>query len=580
MRRLHTERSKELIEQYHAFNEDYPMNHCFEWNRTIVPQLIYARPTCKVSECGHQNKETELVSLGVKNLLGHPEWGFVETMQAIAYDQQFDFGSAFIYGEPTPDWEGDPSMQPFWPTIRRVSPRMYIRDARAPEFGGRPRHEGHMCIAYRDELLNKTNARGEPMYDAKAIEACTAGAGMDQMRQDLTAEGTQVPDDSDIIVFYELYFHDTKTWVTLGWGADESQFLRVTPSRSAYGCPAGGPYVMFGTYPGIDQVYPVPNLAVTKWMVEDINTHRRTIRDDAAKAKRFVVVNAGSDQVIQAISTAPGSSVLSIPGFNGILTEAEIGGPAKESFEYAAFTTEKLDRLSGLTEVARGNVQANTTATAVAQAGSFTDASINHAKRVFIHQTAVSLSKVADLLMHWADVRFPITIEDPNGNGSVRVDFNGGMVDPSPMPWRSRVTVEIEPYSQEYVNQAQLRADMTAFFQGALQIMQAAQMNPAIKPQPMIDDLAQTLNIPQAARKYFNIDMLNAQQALAQMQMGQMAATAMTPPGMLPGGPGGPGGPPGGGPPQQRNQGGPGARHPGLPPGRPGGMVRQTAPMG
>ena len=60
--------------------------------------------------------------------------------------------------------------------------------------------------------------------------------------------------------------------------------------------------------------------------------------------------------------------------------------------------------------------------------------------------------------------------------------------------------MEIEPYSQGYVDQTQLRQDMTEAFQMVLAIMQAAAMDPTLKPEPMINDLLQTLNIPRPRR--------------------------------------------------------------------------------
>ena len=146
--------------------------------------------------------------------------------------------------------------------------------------------------------------------------------------------------------------------------------------------------------------------------MEDINKHRRSIRDDAAKAK-VCGGQRGSDQGYQTITTAPGSSVLAIPGFNGILQEAEIGGPAKESVAYTEVMTANLDRMSGLSNVARGDLQSSTTATAVFAGWGLTSSGMRRAKSRFLHKTADALAKVADLIMHCPDVRFPVSINDP-----------------------------------------------------------------------------------------------------------------------------------------------------------------------
>ena len=71
----------------------------------MVSQLVFSRPTCRVTEGGHVSDQTEMVGVGLKNLIGRPDWGFIDTFEAIATDIQFDFGVGFIHIEPTPDWE-------------------------------------------------------------------------------------------------------------------------------------------------------------------------------------------------------------------------------------------------------------------------------------------------------------------------------------------------------------------------------------------------------------------------------------------------------------------------------------------
>ena len=578
-RRRWTDRSRKLLRQYHAFDQDYPLNHCFEWCANIVGQLFYSNPTVKVTEAGFANQETMDIQEAMRNLINRPDWRFSKVMRSIAYDVQFDFGVMYVYGEPFPDFEGPAPVTPHWPVLRRISPRMYGRDCRAPELGGQPRHEWHVSVRHRLELQNARDAEGQPLYDMQAVEALTRDAGIQEIQSELERDGiTLSGDPEDWVVIYEVYVHPTKAgdpgaWVSLGWNGDEERFLRVVPQRRASLCPSGGPYTLFGTWEGVDQVYPTPNLAVTKELVDDINTHRRKIRDDAASAKRIVIVNGASTGEVASLKSAQSNSILTIAGFNGMLSQVDIGGPDKESFAYAEFATAKLDRLSGLSEVARGEIDSSATATAVAQAGAFTDVRLKHAQNVFIGDTVEGLSKVADLLLHCDLMMFPVTVRDEQTGETRREEFYGGQMGMPEMnwPWRRRIVCEVEPNSMSYRNETQYREALSEAFAKALEIINASAANPSIRPGPMLDDLFESLNIPEASRRYFDVDMLNAMIELAKMQMGMQASMligGMMPPGGggIPGGRGGSSGMP---------------APPGLPPGKASGIVQgQAVPAG
>lgn len=580
-RRLWTDRSRKLIRQQQAFHPDTPLNHCFEWCASIVPSLVYSNPTVKITEAGHANNETEAVEIGIRNLIERPDWRFSDTMRRVAYDQQFDFGVLFVYGEPMPDYIGPrgPGMfLPHWPCFERVSPRMFFRDSRTPELGGKPRFDGHIVVADRLELEKMTDPAGKPLYDQRALQLLADNSGMEKVREELRDDGLDIPTTTDRwLVIFEVYIYPTKAgtpgaWVSMGWdGNYGAQYLRATPEREAYCCPADGPYTMFGTFPGIDRVYPVPNLAVTKDLVEEHNKHRRKMQIDAESAKNLVIINGGSTKEIATMKSALTSSILSIPGFNGMLNQVQIAGVSKDSYGYADYTEMKLDRLSGLTDVARGNVDAQATATAVAQAGAFTDVRMKHAQSVFIEQTEDALGKVADLLMHCNEIRFPVTVVDQMTGQTRREDFVGGIIDPvgadgmgpMPSPWKRRIVVEVEPNSMSYRNEQQYRMALSEAYARMLEISAASMADPSLNVGPMIDDLFESLNIPEASRRYINIDLKNMMSQLSMMQM-------MAPPAA-------PGGAEGGKPGESKGRKAP----PGLPAGKPGGLVRgQPSPVG
>lgn len=564
LRKKSTQRSKPLKDEYHCFqesNEQSPLNHPFEWNANVIGALAYSNPNIRVTEMGFEDHETQATEIAMRNLVMRHDYGFATIARRWAIDCQFDFAVGFVSQEPTPDYAGASDIVPMWPRIRRVPPVLYFRDARTPERGGSPEFEGHMWIKPYRMLLEARNADGSPKYDEVALSALQKEEGLVELRRDMMQEGIHLDLDDELIVGYEVFFHETQSWVTVGFAGEEAHFLRPEGERP-YSGPTGGPYHMWGIFESDDQVYPVPPLVVTAALAADINRHRKQISEDAGCAKRLIVVNAASQGIIGNIQGAASNSILSIPGFNGMVSQVDLGGPTKESYEYSAFTTEKLDRLSGLTEIARGNVDGAATATAVAQAGAFTDARLRYMQSVFTEGCEVILSKAADLCMSSADIAFPIVIQDEVSGGAIRGTFYGGQIDPvGATVWRRNVYCKIEPFSMGYTNQQQQRDSMIQAIDTGIAVINAATLNPAIKPGPILDTLYDTLNVPDASRKFFDIDMLAVQQQMTQQSM----LMGMAPPA--------PGAPPGKGkePPAP----------PGQPASRPGGLVQgMPSPVG
>lgn len=516
LRRDTTNQSRSLIRQYGEggretwqSGDEVFENHAFEWVANIVPHLVFTNPTVRVTDLGVQDAQTQMVQWGLRSAIQQTRMNL--DLTACAYDIQFDFACGIVVNEPTPGFllEGN-GFTPLRPRLKRLSPRQVFRDARAPELG-KPRFEGHIFVKDKNDMLAETvtddNGNTVPKYDSAAVMELTDNDGLDELRKDLMQDGIFLADSENQVVCFEVYCHEAKCWLTLGFcSGDDARLLRT---EREYRGPADGCYCWFGTYIVPDQVYPLANLAVTRKQVEEINKHRWQMSRDAAVAKQVGIVNGAAPGIVANIQDAKSGDILSLPGFTGVVNTMKFGGAMKETYEYVEFSKSMLDRMSGLSEMQRGNLT-GVTATEAESAKEFVDVRLKYAQNRFKEDVSIMLGKMADPLYNNKSIAFPCMIEPEGGGDPTRGTFMGGQVQPPDpqYPWRPSLMVEIEPYSMEYVNQGQLREQMIAYQQQVVELLQAQMTLPMMNGRAMLNDLGQTMNMPRSADRYANWQMM------------------------------------------------------------------------
>lgn len=567
LRRKSTRISQKMILAY-AANEEREsygspdagyLNHAFEFQANFVPTLVSGLLRCEVTDAGVQDEETEALTTGFRALL--PAIHIDRTLQEIAYDIAFDFGCARVDMEDTPGWKpnknkskasdaptqgknsdgktedesygGDATgWRPQRPCVKRVSPRMYFEDARGP-LHGKARFQGHIVVAQRDDMLKARDASGKPKYNREAVLELASQAGIREVQQDLMQDQIYLSTETeDQVVYFEIYLHEYKSWVCIGFTNDLAVSLRdereaVVPTR------CGGPYQKFGIYTTPDQVYPLSPLAVTRRQVEEINRQEAQMSRDAGAHKRFVIVDGAQAGVVAAITHANSSSVLSIPGFTGVVQQIEVGGAMDKQILFSQGLRGNLDRTSGLSNAARGDVKAGTTATGDSIAEQHTDIRTGYTKGRFKDSVSEVLGKMAELMDDCDDVNFPIvqvttdpeTGEETKQRGTFMGGHGADVADPqgAQSVWERTLTIEIEPFTMEYVNQTQRRQDLLQAQEYAVNVANLMAQNPAIKGKALVDDMFETLNIPEAGERYINFALMR-QQIAARLQQEQAAA--------------------------------------------------------
>lgn len=522
LRRAHTQMSANLIRQYagDTYRSSWGVeckvyeNFAFKWCASAVPQLAMFCPKVKVRDLGHlSDAQTDADELAVNALL--PQINFAETIRAVALDIQFDFGVFLVNVEQAPGLKtGGMALRP---TVRRVSPRMFFRDPLSAALGY-CRFEGHSWVSSIDDIASQTNSDGTPKYDPEAVMK-VRGMDFSTTMGDLIQDGvTYASDDKDAVVLHTVYLYEEREVVTLALNQDSAVILRRKPYQ---GSPKG-PYKLTGTWIVPDQVYPLSALAVSATQVTELNEHIELASNDAKAGKRIVFANGGEKAAVAAISEVASNSIVTLPGFNGLITQVDVGGVRPETMEYINAKRQDLDTLTGLTDAVRGVVTGRGSATEAAMANQFIDIRINWAQSIFKEAIGEVVERIIGIMATNEAVSFPVARVGPDGT-PMRGTYFGGMDEDDAWPWERSLTVEIEPYSMEYTNRAILREQMQAAQAHVLAVANAAAQNPAINAEAMIDDMLNQLNISGGSKKYLRFGMLQATQS---MMMGQaMLAT-------------------------------------------------------
>ena len=65
--------------------------------------------------------------------------------------------------------------------------------------------------------------------------------------------------------------------------------------------------------------------------VAELNEHIGLASNDAKAGKRIVFANGGEKAAVAAISEVASNSIVTLPGFNGLITQVDVGGVRPET---------------------------------------------------------------------------------------------------------------------------------------------------------------------------------------------------------------------------------------------------------
>lgn len=503
-----------------------------------------------------------------------------ETLAELALDAMFGFAVCLTTMAPLPGFE-DKDAPPLRPACTRIPPKRFFMDPQALH-SRNARFMGHEWLRDKDDLAaammkDPKTGKMRKVFNAEALEQVAVDDGADMWGGrgiKMPAGVHRVPRNQ--VRGFEVYVPETKMVYTLSYyitssGRKEAQFLR--DPRPAF-APPWGPYAIFGIYAVPDQVYPLSPMAITAALVDEINAHMDQIAEQADEFRQVTLVNATNDKAIEIIKNAKSSGIYGVPGFDQSQCQTfTVGGPSVEQMDYVDRLRQRLDRRSGMSEFARGNVTGDATATENQLAAKAMDVKRKFMQRAFRIGVMRVVETAGWMMFNSKNVVFdvPMAASDFMDQGAgTQGKPSGEMVDAvflgGPQAGQEDANffdleLQIVPFTMELVDDAVIKQQTQQAFALILQAAPLIPQMPYVNWPDLFDDLFEAMG-QKDGRKYINWEMLE-QMLKAQYAAGQPAqdpANAIEP--MQGKGPTQPQGPrpgPGmGGPPQGVQAAGPG----------------------
>ena len=437
-----------------------PANSMFEYVSLVLPRLIYDNPTCRVTSRRPIQQRMTAEKMQIALNLWCRSTGFRETMQAIAVDAFFAWGVALTRQQPMAGQSTSSDAPKYLPKVYRINPEHFFVDPAALDLTN-CKYMGHKYVCGKHDLLEL--AKKDKTYDAKAIEKIAEGSGASDLREGYRSSYAGYRDE---IAVYDVWIpestpkKDGKYHGKIYTFAMNSEAYATDPDDKDYGQirepvdyygPRTGPYSIFGLYTVPNSPYPLSPLVAANPIIRDLNNHYRSITYGAGAYKRLVLVDSKNRTLAQQIKDSPDLFVIPVDTLDADrVVPLEIGGITQQQIAYVSDLQSRIDKLSGMSEVHRGEISGDATATEISVAESASGMRMAHMQRQFRAALESVMQKVAWYMFHDDRVALPLGQEGIELLNEVDPVFKGG----SGAGNYEDLDLEIDPYSVEKTNQA------------------------------------------------------------------------------------------------------------------------------
>ncbi len=522
---------------------DYaPENHAFSMVRFYVPSIAFNAPRIRLNSrvYGTDQSVTEL-QYAINTWVIESDYG--EFLIQPATEMLFGPAITLTTREDHPTMELEDGSPAKRVVKSRVSPNNYFRDPASLDGLRGSRYEGHRypmdlndLVDAAKEDLKKPEAEKEG-WNLQAIETLAINAGLEEYRKHGDSPPT-IPDREEVLI-YEVFYKDYEdedhpgakegfhgTILTLGVGVGDdgegpagAKFIK--DPRPFYGHP-GGPYTCCETFFVPDDPYGLAMLVATEGQNRDLNRHARGSSDAAARYKRLILVDNTDPDFIEKVRDGEHDLVIPVEGLGkDKVVAVEIGGITDQNLAYLALARDRLDRVSGMSDIARGVATGGKTATESALAEQNADIGVDYVRQRWLHFVRKDLEKV--LYLFWKDPKMRVllgpeaakelgvpTVEDAEAQGvppdQIKIGVDGGVIlgPGQKLTFQggddrvdfSELALEIEPMSTERTTQAMQQRRMMEVFQLVAQVAQLVPQMPYVRWQELLNKMGDALNIP------------------------------------------------------------------------------------
>ena len=475
-----------------------PENFAYSYVGLVLPKLVYDVPRVEIEA------DDPIVDGMTGELLESAmnRWAMRssirKTLTRVATDMLFMWGVAMVTREPVKSMRRvDPHHMGTTPRVYRISPEHFIMDPAADTVED-SRYMGHSYAIDLEDLI--AMAEDDEFYDLSAIKQLTAGNTNDEYRFS-HGEKHEVPQRDQIVVTelwvpeLELEDHpkDGKhngTIYTVAEGGEGDVEIIAEP-RPYFGPPTG-PYTMFGAYPVPSDQFPLGPLTAADQLIQELNIHLRSMGTSAAAYRRMVAVDSTATKFAQDIANKPDLMVVPVDNLDkDKVVQLEMGGVTQQQIGYTELTQNRLDRLTGLSEVMRGNIHGDTTATEVTTAASSAGIRISWLQQQFAEAVSEVLWNVGWYLWHDKQIDMPLGKEGMKIMGGSTVKWKGGRKDSY-----ASMSIRVQAHSMQRVDEALQQKRTVELLQLVMQVGQAAPAMPFVDWAKLLDTVGDSLNMP------------------------------------------------------------------------------------
>jgi hypothetical protein len=493
-----------------------PENMVTSWVASIIGQVAFSNPTVRIkSRVGRRRlQQAKQVQAAMNAWI---TWcDRVEESLLNCVDMLFGYAVALVAMQDAPRGGAVVDLaaklpQRQLPVAVRLAPEAFFWDAGATAWSG-VRLMGH------EYQLDLDDAMAMPFFDPAALKE----AGSDDNKAPDSGFAQKTPGETrNRITLFDVYIPEQRAIATLSPHC--AKYIR--PPQAFEGC-RKGPYVFGGVYPVPGQPVPLSPMQAAYEQFEALAKHERIAAKNAASAKDIIINGSTDPKVGATIAKADTAGVYNIPGFRpDMLGKYSFGGANPDAMRYIQELRSRADNQSGMSNIRRGSSDGgNATATEIATLQNNADVRVGFITNRFVKFERDVLRRVAYNLYHQDTVA--MTIEMPDEPGEAGIYLGGPGPGQEDDDFEEDYDLDIEPFSMRRVDPIVEGQQARETFQLITQaIAPAMQAFPWLKWRDILDDLGESMNVPDFADR-----IIPDQQQQPEQPAGMMPQQAMNAP--------------------------------------------------
>jgi hypothetical protein len=347
----------------HQDMADYaPENHYFEWISLVLPRVLARNPVLSITSKRPTVSEYDAVALEAAINRWAKETKYASYLRRIGVAWSFCYGVGLTTLEPYGGDFDDPKHRP---RVIYLDPEQFGMDSLARSWE-EARFMFHRCAERKADLLRR--AKAEDGWDVQAVEDLATSDEVEGMGRPKADVGRAEVSYWEVWV-PELSDEDDETHhgklLTLGVMSGGGMVAKQLRKPRRYYGPRWGPYTLFGAYTVPRSAWPMGPLQAHEGQNYEANLHARANSKSAARRKSLMIYDKADPEAGKAVAKAEDGSAVGITNFERARFEMfEAKGVTEDALAYEQWARERLERVSGLNDRAKGDLASAGTATA------------------------------------------------------------------------------------------------------------------------------------------------------------------------------------------------------------------------